>query len=115
MGNVLYGRDTELAAIEELLDRARTGGSGALVVRGDAGIGKTALLGQAAATAGFHVIRGTGIEAESELPFAGLHLLLRSGLDRLDALPAVQASALRGALGLAADDPDRFLVGLAVL
>ena len=65
---------------------------------------------------GFRVIRGAGIEEESELPFAGLHLLLRPALDRIDALPGVQAEALRGALGLAkAGPPDRFLVGLAVL
>ena len=65
---------------------------------------------------GFRVIRGAGIEEESELPFAGLHLLLRPALDRIGALPDVQADALRGALGLAkAGPPDRFLVGLAVL
>src|ERR1700721_146975 len=113
----LYGRDAELAALSDLLDRARQGTSGTLVLRGDPGIGKTALVSHLIARAdGFRVIRGAGIEEESELPFAGLHLLLRTALDRVDALPGVQAEALRGALGLAkAGPPDRFLVGLAVL
>ena len=113
----LYGRDAELAALSDLLERARKGTSGTLVLRGDPGIGKTALVSHITARAdGFLVIRGTGIEEESELPFAGLHLLLRPVLDRIDALPDVQAEALRGALGLArAGAPDRFLVGLAVL
>ena len=113
----LYGRDAELAALTDLLDRAREGISGALVLRGDAGIGKTALVSQATARAdGFRIIRGAGIEEEAELPFAGLHLLLRPVLDRIGVLPGVQAEALRGALGLAkAGPPDRFLVGLAVL
>ncbi len=113
----LYGRDAELAALSDLLDQARQGTSGTLVLRGDPGIGKTALVSHLIARAdGFRVIRGAGIEEESELPFAGLHLLLRTALDRVDALPGVQAEALRGALGLArAGPPDRFLVGLAVL
>jgi DNA-binding CsgD family transcriptional regulator len=113
----LYGRDAELAALSALLDQAREGTSGTLVLRGDPGIGKTALISHIASRAdGFRVIRGAGIEEESELPFAGLHLLLRPALDRIDALPDVQAEALRGALGLArAGAPDRFLVGLAVL
>ncbi|HEY3881141.1 MAG TPA: AAA family ATPase [Trebonia sp.] len=113
----LYGRGTELAALTNLLDAARAGTSGTLVLRGDPGIGKTALVGHVSAGAdGFLVIRSAGIEEESELPFAGLHLLLRPVLDRVGALPEVQADALRGALGLAkAGPPDRFLVGLAVL
>src|SRR5271170_8102420 len=113
----LYGRDAELAALSDLLDQARHGISGTLVLRGDPGIGKTALVSHVIAQSdGFRIIRGAGIEEESELPFAGLHLLLRPALDRVDALPGVQAEALRGALGLAkAGPPDRFLVGLAVL
>jgi DNA-binding CsgD family transcriptional regulator len=113
----LYGRDAELAALSDLLDQARQGTSGTLVLRGDPGIGKTALVSHLIARAdGFRVIRGAGIEEESELPFAGLQLLLRPALDRIDAVPDVQAEALRGALGLAkAGPPDRFLVGLAVL
>ncbi|MBC6456399.1 LuxR family transcriptional regulator [Actinomadura sp. HBU206391] len=115
---MLYGRDAELSAIEDLLAGAREGKSGALLVRGEAGIGKTALLDHAEAVAtGLRVIRGAGVESEAELPFAALHLLLRPVLDRVGALPGVQATALRAALGLvpAADSGDWFLVGLAVL
>ena len=113
----LYGREAELAVLDDLLSKARAGNSGALVLRGDPGIGKTALLAAAVDRAdGFRVISATGVEEEAELPYAGLHLLLRSELDRVAALPDVQADALRGALGLAkAGPPDRFLVGLAVL
>jgi DNA-binding CsgD family transcriptional regulator len=113
----LHGRDAELALIDDLLGRARDGDSGVLVLRGDPGIGKSALLAVAAGRAGdFRVMRAAGIEEESELPYAGLQLLLRPALDGLGALPDVQADALRGALGLApAGTPDRFLVGLAVL
>src|SRR5215469_16426834 len=113
----LYGREAELALLDDLLSRARAGSSGALVLRGDPGIGKTALLAAAADRAdGFLIIRAAGVEEESELPYAGLHLLLRSVLDRVTALPDIQADALRGALGLAkAGPPDRFLIGLAVL
>ncbi|WP_245899874.1 helix-turn-helix transcriptional regulator [Nonomuraea indica] len=114
---MLYGRPEETATIDRLLQRARNGGSGALVLRGEAGIGKSALLDHAVETAAdLRVIRGAGIESESELPFAGLHLLLRGVLDRIDALPDRPAQALRGALGLAAAvESDRFLVGLGVL
>ncbi len=113
----VHGRDAELAALDDLLGQARNGTSGALVLRGDPGIGKTALLAQAAEQAsGFQVIRATGVEEESGLAFAGLHLLLRPALGRVAVLPDVQAEALRGALGLAkSGPPDRFLVGLAVL
>jgi DNA-binding CsgD family transcriptional regulator len=113
----LYGRDAELAVLSDLLDQARKGTSGTLVLRGDPGIGKTALVSHITERAdGFRVIRAAGIEEEAELPFAGLHLLLRPVLDRITLLPEVQADALNGALGLAkAGPPDRFLVGLAVL
>ncbi|MEV0321870.1 AAA family ATPase [Streptomyces sp. NPDC050658] len=118
---MLYGRAAETARLEELISRARQGHSAALVLRGEAGIGKTALLEHAAARAadhGIRVLRATGIESESELPFAGLHLLLHRVTDRIDGLPAPQADALRAALGLAvpgSTGPDRFLIGLAVL
>ncbi|MGW4118324.1 helix-turn-helix transcriptional regulator [Nocardia sp. NPDC004711] len=114
---MLYGRAEELALIDRLLADAVAGRSGALVLTGPAGIGKTALLDYAAARAdGLRVIRVSGIELEAELPFAGLHLLLRPALDRLHALPEPQAAALRGAFGLAAAETgDRFLIGLAVL
>src|SRR5262249_31686668 len=103
--------------IDLLLADAQAGRSGALVIRGEAGIGKTALLDYAAQRSSeLPVLRGVGIETESELPFAGLHLLLHGHLDHLTRLPAVQAGALRGALGLGrAPGGDRFLVGLAVL
>jgi DNA-binding CsgD family transcriptional regulator len=114
---MLHGRSAETARIDELLAAAREGRSGALVVRGEAGVGKTSLLDYAAeAAAGIRVLRGTGIESEAELPFAALQLLLRPGLGRLDVLPPPQARALRGAFGLAGTPgADRFLIGLAAL
>ncbi|HUR03776.1 MAG TPA: AAA family ATPase [Nonomuraea sp.] len=114
---MLYGRDEEISVIDRLLAQVRGGGSGSLVVRGEPGIGKTALLEYAAENAeGCQVIRRIGIEAESDLPFAGLHLLLRNVLDRMDRLPRPQRRALEGAIGLApAEEADRLLVGLAVL
>ncbi|HWD77713.1 MAG TPA: ATP-binding protein, partial [Kribbella sp.] len=114
---MLYGRDRERAEIDQLLCRARGGRSGVLVLRGDAGIGKTALLDYAAETAtDLRVLRGTGIEFEAELPFAFLHLLLNNELHHLEALPTVQANALQAALGQGtATTDDRFLVGQAVL
>jgi DNA-binding CsgD family transcriptional regulator len=122
---VLYGRADEQSVIAALLAGARTGRSGVLVIRGDPGIGKTALLDYAAQSAnatpgpdgvGMRVIRGRGVESEAELPFAGLHVLLRSALDHLPALPRTQQDALGAALGLRRAGPyDRFLVGVAVL
>ncbi|MFG2100021.1 ATP-binding protein [Micromonospora echinaurantiaca] len=114
---MLHGRAGEQAEIERLLAAARTGQSGTLVIRGPAGIGKSALLDHAAGSAaGVRVLRGVGIESEATLPFAALHQLLRAGLDRIPALPDVQASALKGALGLGDIAPEsRFLVGLATL
>ena len=122
---MLYGRAVEQSVIDELLAGARSGRSGVLVIRGDPGIGKTALLDYAARRAdvaagpdgvGMRVIRVRGVESEAELPFAGLHLLLRSALDHLPALPPTQQDALGAALGLRRAGPyDRFLVGVAVL
>ncbi|PRX44945.1 regulatory LuxR family protein [Prauserella shujinwangii] len=116
-GAPMLGRRTECEAVERLLARARTGNSGALVLRGEAGIGKTALLGHArAAATGFRVEHATGIESEVEFAFAGLHQLCAPMLDRLDALPEPQQVALGVALGLrSGEQPNRFLVGLAVL
>ncbi|MBG0831521.1 AAA family ATPase [Planomonospora sp. ID67723] len=109
---MLYGRQAEQAAIDELL-QAR---SGALIVRGEAGIGKSALLDYTAATAQARVLRVNGVESETDLPFAALHLLLRPVLDHVRALPPQQAEALRSALGLGGPARgDRFLVGLATL
>ena len=111
------GRSGERHALDRLLAEARGSRSGVLVVRGAAGIGKTALMRHAAEQAsGFRVAQISGIEAEMELPFAALHQLCMPLLDRLDALPAPQQDALRVALGVASGAaPDRFLVGLATL
>jgi DNA-binding CsgD family transcriptional regulator/tetratricopeptide (TPR) repeat protein len=103
--------------LDGLLADIRAGRSRALVLRGEPGIGKTALLGYAADTAqDFQVARAEGIESEMELPFAALHQLCGRMLDRLDRLPAPQRDALGVAFGLrSGGTPDRFLVGLAVL
>ncbi|MGV9539562.1 ATP-binding protein, partial [Streptosporangium sandarakinum] len=113
----LKGRDEDQRVLDDLLAAARTGRSGSLVLQGDPGIGKSALLEYAAARAeGLRVLRSTGVETEAEMPFAALHQLLRPELTRVRALPGPQALALNGALGLgdAAGD-DRFLIGLATL
>jgi DNA-binding CsgD family transcriptional regulator len=113
----LVGRERECAAIDHVVDRALEGESGSLVLRGDAGIGKTALLERAAGRASeMLVLRCGGIEAESNLAFAGLYGLVRPILDELDELPGKQGAALAGALGLAASaETDRFLVSAGVL
>jgi DNA-binding CsgD family transcriptional regulator len=113
----LLNRDSEREVLDGLLATVRDGGSAALVLRGEAGIGKTALLHHAARQAsGFRVARIAGVEAEMELPFAGVHQLCAPLLSRLDQLPSPQADALRIALGLAqGEPPDRFLISLAAL
>jgi DNA-binding CsgD family transcriptional regulator len=110
-------RTSEREVLDRLMAQGREGHSAVLVIRGEAGIGKTALLRYAARQAsGFRVAQVTGVEAEMELPFAGIHQLCAPVLDELDALPQAQQDALNVALGLASGDvPDRFLVGLAVL
>ncbi|TYB61785.1 helix-turn-helix transcriptional regulator [Nonomuraea sp. PA05] len=114
---MLHGRERECALIARLLDGARERRSAVLVVRGEAGIGKSALLDYAAARAdGMRVLRGGGVESEAELPYAAAHQLLHSVADRAAAIPPGQAAALRGAFGMG--DPvegDRFLVSVAVL
>ncbi|MFG2006343.1 AAA family ATPase [Spirillospora sp. NPDC048911] len=113
---MLYGRADDIAQLDRMLAGARAGRSAAVVVRGEAGIGKSALLEHAAGAPGFRVLRAVGVEAESDLPFAGLSLMLSRVTDRIGRLPERQADALRGALGLAAESgADRFLIGLAVL
>jgi DNA-binding CsgD family transcriptional regulator/tetratricopeptide (TPR) repeat protein len=114
---VLLGRDREREAIDRLLSDARASRSGALVLRGEPGIGKSALLEHAVERAdGMRVLSASGIEAESELPFAGLHQLLWPELVRAADLPEMQRAALEGAFGLSADAvPDRFMISLAVL
>jgi DNA-binding CsgD family transcriptional regulator len=116
---MLYGRDGEAAALRGLLDGARVGRSGVLVVRGEAGIGKTALLDDVVGAAGdMAVVRGSGVEFEAELPFAGLHLLLRTVSGAVDGLPGPQRRALRAAFGLSGEGEgagEPMFVGLAVL
>ncbi|WP_157420702.1 AAA family ATPase, partial [Actinomadura kijaniata] len=113
----LLGRADETAALRALLDRAGQGRSGVLVVHGEAGVGKTALLNDAAARAdGFRIARVDGVESERELGYAGLHRLLLPLLDGTASLPAPQRDALGGVFGLVAGvAPDRLLIGLAVL
>ena len=103
--------------IDRLLDGARGSRSGALVLRGAAGAGKSALLDEARVRAGdMAVLCCSGVESEAELPFAALHQLVRPLLSRIGALPEIQARALRGALGLSAGGSEhRFLVSVAVL
>ena len=114
---VLLGRAAERRALDRLLEDARDHRSAVLIVRGEAGVGKTALLDRCARQAsGFRIARVTGVESEMELPFAGLHQLCAPLLGRLDALPDTQQAALGVALGLAPGaPPDRFLVALAAL
>ena len=116
-GPALRGRASECARLEELLSAVRRGESGALVLRGEAGMGKTALLDYASRLSeGCRVIRAVGVESEIELPFAALHQLCMPVLEGLERLPAPQRDALRTAFGLMSGPrPDRFLVGLAVL
>ncbi|HET8653819.1 MAG TPA: AAA family ATPase [Gaiellaceae bacterium] len=98
---MLFGRERESARIDEVLDAARERRSGALVLRGEAGIGKTALLNAAIERAdGMRVLRALGVESEVDIAYAGLHELLRPALSSLDAIADSQAAALRAALAL---------------
>jgi DNA-binding CsgD family transcriptional regulator len=114
---LLYGRDAESSVIDRLLEGARESRGGVLVIRGEAGVGKSALLEEARQRASdLRVLGCTGIQSESALPFAALHQLLRPVLRHLKKVPTPQADALQGALGLAAGrGDDRFLVSLAAL
>jgi DNA-binding CsgD family transcriptional regulator len=116
-GPELRGRARECAVLDGLLAAAREGHSATLVLQGEAGCGKTALLDYVRAQAGgFHIATARGVEVEMELPFAGLHQLCSPMLNRLDRLPDPQQHALQVAFGLrSAQAPDRFLIGLAVL
>jgi DNA-binding CsgD family transcriptional regulator len=113
----LRGRRRECDLLDRLLDAVRAGEGRALVVRGEPGVGKTALLEYLAEHAsGCRVARAAGIESEMELAYAGVHQLLASMLDRLERLPGPQRDALGTAFGISPGPaPDRFLVGLAVL
>jgi DNA-binding CsgD family transcriptional regulator len=114
---MLRGRRSECEALDRLLDAVRAGESRALVVRGEPGVGKTALLEYAVERASeSRVVRAAGVQSEMELAFAGLHQLCAPMLDRLGRLPGPQRDALGTAFGLSAGDaPDRFLVGVAAL
>ena len=114
---MLLGRRRECAELDRLLDDVQAGRSRALVVRGDAGVGKTVLLRYVIESASdLAVARALGVESEMELPFAALHQLCAPMLDQLELLPAPQRSALRTVFGLSVGSvPDRFMVGLAVL
>ncbi len=114
---MLVGRAAEQERLEALLTAARDGRAGALVLRGDPGIGKTALLEWTAERGrGFTILRATGVESEAELAYAGLEQLLRPLLGSLDALPPPQADALRVALALdAGGQAERLAVYLATL
>ncbi|WP_454856600.1 AAA family ATPase [Promicromonospora soli] len=116
-GAPLVGRRREGQVLDGLVAGVRDGRSQALVLRGDAGVGKTALLSRLVGHAHrCRVARVVGVESEMELAFAGLHQLCAPMLDGLDRLPEPQRDALGTALGLrAGETPDRFLVGLAVL
>ena len=113
----LRGRGGECARLDGLLESVRGGRSAAVVVRGEAGAGKTALLRYAIDSAvGLRVIRAVGVESEMELAFAALHQLCVPVLDRLEHLPGPQRDALEIAFALTeGPTPDRFLIGLAVL
>jgi hypothetical protein len=114
---MLVDRRTERSALDSLIVSARGGLGSALVLRGEPGIGKTALLEYAIESAsGFRIARAGGVESEMELAFAALHQVCAPVLDRLERLPGPQREALGVAFGLRAGAaPDRFLVGLAVL
>src|SRR4051794_13868649 len=113
----LRGRRTECEVLDELLADVRAGPSRVLVVRGEAGVGKTALLEYLLGHASeCRIARAAGVESEMELAFAGLQQLCAPFLDRLERLPGPQRDALATAFGLRGGEaPDRFLVGLAVL
>ncbi|MFC8796482.1 ATP-binding protein [Promicromonospora sp. NPDC057138] len=116
-GGVFLGRRRECAALDDLVTAVEGGRSASLVLRGEAGIGKSALLSYVGDEAsGCRVARVVGVEAEAELAFGGLHQLCAPFRDHIDRLPEPQRVALETAFGLSAGTPpDRFLVGLAVL
>ena len=113
---MLVGREGVLRRVTALLDEARRGRSATLVLVGDAGLGKTALLEEAVRLAGdMRILAATGVESELELPFASLHELFRPVLDRLPRLPGPQAHALGAALALEQGEPDALAVGAGAL
>src|SRR6201981_2104110 len=113
----LTGRLSERRVLDRFVAGVRAGEGRALVVRGEPGVGKTALLDYLAGrAAGCLVVRAAGVQSEMELAFAGLHQLCAPMLDHTESLPDPQREALRTAFGLSTGPaPDRFLVGLAVI
>lgn len=113
----LVGREAEIDELAAVIEEARSGSSTALVLRGEAGVGKTLLLGHVIAMAeDFELVHVDGIESEVQLGYAALHRILLTSLDRIDNLPIPQREALEAALGTrASGPPDPFLVGLAAL
>jgi hypothetical protein len=112
----LFDRVGEREVLDRLVAGVRAGEGQVLVLRGEAGVGKTALLGHVSAAEGCRVAWAAGVESEMELAFAGLHALCAPMLGRLGRLPSPQREALSTAFGLSAGPPpDRFFVGLAVL
>jgi DNA-binding CsgD family transcriptional regulator len=114
----LVGRQRERATLDGVIEAVRSGKSQALLLCGEPGVGKTALLEyvQDQATTGCRVVRVVGVQSEMELAFAALHQLCSPLLDRLPGIPLPQRDAMETALGMSAGSaPDRFLVGLAVL
>ena len=113
----LIGREQELAQLEELVRVVRGGGSATLLVRGEPGVGKSALLESLVASASeCQVLRAVGVEGEVDLPYAALHQLCRPLLDRIAVLPQPQAEAIEIAFGLRRGETgDRYLVGLSAL
>src|SRR5688572_27672987 len=117
LGTRLRGRRSECESLSRLLENVRGGQSRVLVLRGEAGVGKTALLEYLVASAsGCRIVRAAGVESEMELAFAGVHQLCAPVLSHLAHLPGPQRDALGTAFGISAGAAaDRFLVGLAVL
>ena len=113
----LTGRRSERRALDRLLSAMRDGHSQALVIHGEAGVGKTALMEYLAGSASVcRIVSAAGVQSEMELAFAGLHQLCAPLLDHLDRLPTPQRDALRTAFGMSPGSaPDQFLIGLAVL
>ncbi|MEU5883042.1 AAA family ATPase [Spirillospora sp. NPDC047279] len=113
---MIVGRSLERSRLTRLVADAKDSRSRSLVMRGEAGIGKTALLDYAAAIAdGMRVLRVVGIESEAEIPFAALQVMLAGDLHRFDALPAPHAQALHAAFGTGSASGDRLIVGAAAL
>lgn len=114
---MLLGRESEIDELAGVIDEARNGGSTALVIRGEAGIGKTGLLNELISlSSDFQVVRVDGVESEVQLSYAALHRIVLPFMDRMGHLPPPQRAALESAFGISASgSPNHFLVGLATL